>query len=55
MITMERKEIKKLQEQIDIDDQKQPQSAEKRLKLKESFEEVIKKMSKPKKKKWKIR
>ena len=48
---MERKEIKKLQEQIDKDDQEQPRSAEKRLKLKEGFEEVIKKLSKPKKKK----
>lgn len=48
---MEQEEVKQLQDQIDKDDQEQPRPAEKRLKLKHSFEEVVKKMSKPKKKK----
>ena len=48
---MKPKDIKKLQEQIKKDDLEKPHSAEKRLILSESFEEVVKKMTKPKKKK----
>jgi len=46
---MEKEEIKKLQEEIEKDDKVKPKPAEKKLKVSESFDEVLKKMTKPKK------
>lgn len=50
-VVMKPKEIKKLQEQIEKDSKEKPRTSEKRLKVDESFEAVVKKMTKPKKKK----
>ena len=50
-VVMKPEEIKKLQEQIEKDSKEKPRTSEKRLKVDESFEGVVKKMMKPKKKK----
>lgn len=47
---MKKEDIKKLQEQIDIDESEKSKPAEKKLKIHETFDEVLKKMARPKKK-----
>jgi predicted CopG family antitoxin len=47
--TMKTKDINKLQEEIEQDEKRRPRSAEKKLKINKSFDEVLKKMVRPKK------
>ena len=46
---MNKKDIKKLQEQIDQDEKLKPKPAEKKLKIKKSFNEVMEKIARFKK------
>jgi len=46
---MKKEDIKKLQEEIETDEKREPRSAEKKLKINKSFDEVLIKMIRPKK------
>lgn len=48
---MKKEDIKKLQEEIEKDEKTKPKPAEKRLKINQSFDAVLKKMARHKKKK----
>lgn len=46
---MKKEDIKKLQEEIEKDEKRSPRTNEKKVKINKSFDEVLKKMTRPKK------
>jgi len=48
---MDKKDIERIQEEVEKHEKKKPKPAEKRLKIGQGFDEVLKKIAKSKKKK----